>query len=155
MLGEGARHRRGLRTARLQLPRLRKFFAVLTAYAEADEAHLSGQSGALRCVGFIYFNDPVDALWMGLRAAVAVVLVSSLWMLSNWRNGSAAAILAAVATARLATMGHTVPISIAATLTFRLTTTPAFVIVEVLLPRASGLRCLLSSSRRQSARCSP
>ena len=155
MLGKGARHRRGLRSAHLQLPRLRKFFAVLTAYAEADEAHLSGQSGALRCVGFIYFNDPVDALWTNLRAAVAVVLVSSFWILSNWPNGSTAAILAAVATARLATMGHTVPISIAATLIFSLTTIPAFVIVEVLLPRASGLRCLLSSLRRQSARCSP
>jgi hypothetical protein len=84
MVGEDARHRRGLRSARLQLPRLRKFFAALTAYAEADEAHLSGKSGALRCVGFIYFNDPVDALWTGLRAAVAVVLVSSFWILSNW-----------------------------------------------------------------------
>ena len=124
--------------ARLPLPRLRAFFAALTAYAEADEAHLLGKRGALRSVGFTYFNDPVDALWTSLRAAVAVVLVSSFWILSNWPHGSTAVILAAVATARLATMGHAVPISIAATLVFSLTTIPAFVILEVLLPRASG-----------------
>jgi uncharacterized membrane protein YccC len=47
-------------------------------------------------------------------------------------------ILAAVATARLATMGHAVPVSTAATLIFALATVPAFIIVEVLLPRASG-----------------
>jgi hypothetical protein len=124
--------------ARLPLPRLREFFAALTGYAEADEAHFSGTSGALRCVGVTYFNDPVDALWTALRATAAVVLVSSFWILSNWPHGSTAVILAAVATARLATMGRAVPISIAAALIFSLTTIPAFVIVEVLLPGASG-----------------
>jgi uncharacterized membrane protein YccC len=124
--------------ARLRLPRLREFFAAFTAYAEADEAHLSGKSVAVRSVGFTFFNDPVVALWTGLRATVAVVLVGSFWILSNWPHGSTAVILAAVATARLATMGHAVPISVAATLIFSLTTIPAFVIVEVLLPLASG-----------------
>src|SRR5215831_4043822 len=123
---------------RWPLPRLREFFAAFTAYAEAEEAYLSGKSRALRCVGFSYVNDPVDALWTGLRAAVAIFLVGSFWILSNWPHGSTAVILAAVATARLATMGHAAPISIAATLIFSLTTIPAFVIVEVLLPRASG-----------------
>ncbi len=58
--------------------------------------------------------------------------------LSNWPHGSTAAILAAVATARLATMGHAVPISLAATLIFGLATIPAFLVVDVLLPQASG-----------------
>ena len=94
--------------ARLPLPRLREFFAAFTAYAEADEAHLSGKSGAFRSVGFSYVNDPVDALWTGLRATVAVFLVGSFWILNNWPHGSTAVILAAVAKARLATTGHAV-----------------------------------------------
>ena len=124
--------------ARMPLSGLHEFFAALTAYAEAYETHRSGENRTLRRAGFTHFNDPVVALWTGLRAALAVVVVSSFWILSNWPHGSTAVILAAVATARLATMGHAVPISVAATLIFSLATIPAFVVVEMLLPLASG-----------------
>jgi uncharacterized membrane protein YccC len=80
----------------------------------------------------------VATLWTGLRAALAVFLVSGFWILTNWPHGSTAAILGAVATARLATMGSAVPIAVAATLIFALSTIPAFIIVEILLPFAEG-----------------
>jgi uncharacterized membrane protein YccC len=124
--------------ARLPLSGLHEFFAALTAYAEAYETHLSGEDRTRRRAGFAHFNDLFVALWTGLRAALAVVVVSSFWILSDWPHGSTAVILAAVATARLATMGHAVPISVAATFIFSLATIPAFVVVEMLLPLASG-----------------
>jgi len=105
---------------------LRAFFTALTAYANAYEANLSGESRALHRIRFTYFNDPVVALWTGLRASLAVVLVGSFWILSDWPHGPTGVILAAVATARLATMVHAVSISVAATLIFSLATIPAF-----------------------------
>ena len=80
----------------------------------------------------------MDALWTGLRAALAVFLVSGFWILTNWPHGSTAAVLGAVATARLATMAPAVPIALGATVIFALSTIPAFIIVEVLLPLANG-----------------
>lgn len=47
-------------------------------------------------------------------------------------------VLAAVATARLAKMGHAVPTALAGTLIFALATIPAFIVIEVLLPLVSG-----------------
>jgi uncharacterized membrane protein YccC len=118
-------------------PPICEFFAALRAYAEVHDACVSGGRMA-RSVGFAHSNDPISAFWTGLRAALAVFLVSVFWILSDWPHGSTAVILAAVATARLATMGHAVPISVAATLIFGLSTIPAFFVVDVLLPRVSG-----------------
>jgi uncharacterized membrane protein YccC len=120
------------------ISRLREFLAALTAYAEAYENFVSGENPASRRIGFAHSNDSVGALWAGLRAAVAVFFVSGFWILVDWPHGSTAAILSAVATARLATMEHAVPIAVAATLIFSLSTIPTFVIVEILLPLASG-----------------
>ena len=118
--------------------RLREFFAALTAYAESYEAVVSGEKPEPRPIGFAHSNDPVVALWTGLRAALAVLVVSSFWILTNWAHGSTAAVLGAVATARLATMAPAVPVALGATLSFALATIPAFIIVEVLLPLADG-----------------
>jgi uncharacterized membrane protein YccC len=118
--------------------RLREFLAALTAYAEAYEVFVSGEKPAPRRVGFTRSNDATGALWTGLRAALAVFLVSGFWILTDWAHGSTAAILGAVATARLATMAPAVPVAVAATLIFALSTIPAFIIVEVLLPLADG-----------------
>jgi uncharacterized membrane protein YccC len=117
---------------------LRELFAALTAYAEAYEACISSKTPVPGRIPFSPANDPIAALWTGLRAALAVVLVGWFWILSAWPHGSTAVILAAVATARLATMGHAVLLAVAATLIFSLATIPAFVIVDVLLPLASG-----------------
>jgi uncharacterized membrane protein YccC len=118
--------------------RLREFFAALTAYAESYEAVVSGEKPEPRPIGFAHSNDPVVALWTGLRAALAVLVVSSFWILTNWAHGSTAAVLGAVTTARLATMAPAVPVALGATLSFALATIPAFIIVEVLLPLADG-----------------
>jgi uncharacterized membrane protein YccC len=93
---------------------------------------------ASRPVRFTHANDPAVALWTGVRAALAVFFVSGFWILANWAHGSTAAILGAVATARLATMAPAVPIAVAATLIFSLSTIPAFIIIDVLLPLAQG-----------------
>jgi uncharacterized membrane protein YccC len=118
--------------------RLREFFTALTDYAEAHEN--SGAAGApmRRRIGFRHSNDPVAALWTALRAALAVFFVSGFWILANWPHGSTAAILAAVATARLATLGPAVPIAMAGTLIFIAATIPAFIVIEILLPLAQG-----------------
>ncbi|HEY8015910.1 MAG TPA: FUSC family protein, partial [Dongiaceae bacterium] len=58
--------------------------------------------------------------------------------LTNWPQGSTAAVLGAVATARLATMGPAVPIALVGSVIFALSAIPAFIIVEVLLPLANG-----------------
>ncbi len=120
------------------IARLREFFAALTAYAEAYEAVVSGAKPEPHRIGFTHSNDLTGALWTGLRAALAVFFVSSFWILTNWAHGSTAAVLGAVATARLATMAPAVPIAVGATLIFALATIPAFIIVEVLLPLADG-----------------
>jgi uncharacterized membrane protein YccC len=119
------------------IARLREFFAALTAYADAYEVFVSAKKPASPRI-FAHSNDPLGALWTGLRAALAVFLVSSFWILTNWAHGSTAAVLGAVATARLATMAPAVPIAVGATLIFALATIPAFIIVEVLLPLADG-----------------
>jgi uncharacterized membrane protein YccC len=120
------------------IARLREFFTALTAYAEAFEVFVSGERPTMRRIGFARSNDPVGALWTGLRAALAVFLVSGFWILTDWPHGSTAAILGAVATARLATMAPAVPVALGGTVIFALSTIPAFVIVEILLPLANG-----------------
>jgi uncharacterized membrane protein YccC len=114
------------------------FFAALIAYVDAYESYASGSERVPQGTGFTHANERVVALWTGLRASLAVFFVSSFWILSDWPHGSTAVILAAVATARLATMGHAVPIAFAATFIFTLATIPAFVVIEMLLPLASG-----------------
>jgi len=117
---------------------LGEFFTALTSYAEAYEAFTSAPRTASRRIRFTHANDPVGALWTGLRAALAVFFVSGFWILANWAHGPTAAILGAVATARLATMTPAVPIAVAATLIFSLSTIPAFIVVDVLLPMGQG-----------------
>jgi uncharacterized membrane protein YccC len=117
---------------------LREFFAAMAAYAAADEAFVSAAPRPPRRADFARANDFAGALWTGLRAALAVILVSWFWIAADWPHGSTATILGIVATARLATMGHAVPLAIAGTLIFGLSTIPAFIVVETLLPLASG-----------------
>lgn len=117
---------------------LRRFFAAMLAYAAADAAVAAGErlTGRRAAVGPV--GDFAGAAWAGLRAALAVVLVSGFWIVADWPHGATATTLAAVATARLASMGHAVPIAKAAVLIFSLSAIPAFIVVEMLLPLSSG-----------------
>ena len=134
--------------------RLREFFTALTAYAEAFEAFVSGEKPTMRRTGFARSNDPVGALWTGLRAALAVFLVSGFWILTNWPQGSTAAILGAVATARLATMAPAVPIALGGSVIFALSPSLLSSSWKYCCPSPTASRCSPSPWRRCSF-CAP
>jgi uncharacterized membrane protein YccC len=117
---------------------LRDLFHALAAYAAAYEGCVSGKAAAPRTIRVGRAYDLADATWAGLRAALSVVLVACFWILTAWPHGSTALILLAVANARLATMGRGGMIARAAVMIFALAAIPAFVVVEVLLPLATG-----------------
>ena len=118
--------------------RLGEFFESLTNYALAYDSVPATGSGPSVRIGLTDPGDFMSALLTGLRAALAVGLTGWFWIMADWPHGSTTTILAAVATARIATMGHAVALSIAAALIFSLSAFPAFVIVETLLPLTSG-----------------
>jgi uncharacterized membrane protein YccC len=120
------------------IARLREFLAAITAYARAYEAFVSGRGLAPHGISIAHAKDPVGALWTGLRATLAFLVVSGFWILANWSDGATAATLVAGATARLATLGPGVPIAIPVTLIFSISTIPAFVLIELVLPLTSG-----------------
>jgi uncharacterized membrane protein YccC len=118
--------------------RVREFFAAFLTFAEAHETFLSREPQPVRSTGFSVSNDRIGAVWAGLRAVTALLLVSTFWILADWPSGVTAAILAAVVTARLATMEHAVPAATQGALLFTLITVPSFILVEILLAQASG-----------------
>jgi uncharacterized membrane protein YccC len=121
------------------IARLREFLAAFAAYARADEAASAPSVPPLtRGPRFSVSNDRADALWAGVRAALALLLVGTFWIEANWPSGPTATILAAVVTARLATMEHAVRGAWGGTLAATLASLPSFILVEVLLPQASG-----------------
>ena len=120
------------------ISRLREFLAAFIAYARAYEDFASGMARQSRPVGSSQARDWVGAAWAGVRAALAVVLVGTFWILADWQRGSTAVILSAVVTARLATMEGGAKAAIAAAVVVALATFPAFVIVEVLLAHSEG-----------------
>src|SRR5262249_42994461 len=83
-------------------------------------------------------NDRAGAAWAGLRAAMALLLVGTFWITADWADGATATILAAVVTARLATMEHALLAATGGALVVALATVPSFILVEALLPDASG-----------------
>ena len=64
------------------------FFAALIAYVDAYESYASRSERAPKGMGFTHANEPVVALWTGLRASLAVFFVSSFWIISDWPHGS-------------------------------------------------------------------
>ena len=125
-----------LRTA-MTLAELNKLLSALSSYAEAFECCIAGGAANPEPISFHRAYDLTDAFWASLRASLTVALVGGFWILSAWPHGSTATILAAVANARLATMGRGVAIAEASVMIFSLATVPAFIVVEVLLPHAS------------------
>jgi uncharacterized membrane protein YccC len=120
------------------VPRLHEFFSSIAAYAQAYKALESGEGRQRALVEFATSNDLGSAIWAGLRAALALVLVGTFWIVANWPSGPTAVILAAVVTARLATMENAGKAAIGATVVVVLATFPAFIVVEMLLPYAQG-----------------
>jgi len=122
------------------LDRLSGFLDSVCSFAEVYAASTLGRrdAQAAPCFELTPLHDLRSAAWIGLRAFLSVVIASSFWILADWPHGSTFAILAAVATARLATMGHQVPLAIMASLTFTFATFPTFLLIDVALPLASG-----------------
>jgi len=118
--------------------RVRKFLKSFVAFVEAYEAFSSREPRPPLPVRFSILNDNIDGVWAGLRAAMALILVSAFWIIADWPSGATAAILAAVVTARLATMERALLAAIGGTLVIALATAPTFILVEILLPDASG-----------------
>jgi uncharacterized membrane protein YccC len=120
------------------VPRLHEFFSSIAAYAQAYKALESGERRQRGLVEFASSNDLGGAIWAGLRAALALVLVGTFWIVANWPSGPTSVILTAVVTARLATMENAGKAAIGATLVVLLATFPAFIVLEMLLPYAQG-----------------
>ena len=118
--------------------RLYEFFAAFVAFAEAYEAFLSSRPQPLGSARVSVSSDRIDAVWAGIRASAALLLASTFWILTAWPSGVAAAILASVMTARLATMDRPLMAATGGTLVIALATVPSFILVEILLPDASG-----------------
>ena len=119
--------------------RLREFLAALGVLAEAHEDFLSPKPReAAPRTRFSTSTDRGAAIWAGLRAATALILLSAFWILADWPSGVTAVILGAVATVRLATMEHALLAATAGTVAISLQILPFFLIVEVLLPQVSG-----------------
>ena len=117
---------------------LHEFCAAFVAYAEAYEVFTSQEAYPVRALRFAVSNDRIGAVWAGLRAAMALILGSMFWILADWPSGYIAAILAAVVTGRLATMENVVLATMGGTLVVVLATIPSFILIEMLLPDASG-----------------
>jgi uncharacterized membrane protein YccC len=117
---------------------LEELLTIVADSASAYDVLLQGGAERTGSIRFARSQDGLGAALTSVRAIFAVGIVAFFWIITAWPNGSTAAILATVATARLATMGHAVPIARAGTLIFSLAAVPAFVVVEVLLPLASG-----------------
>src|SRR5271165_4180984 len=130
--------RGGLLSRQAPEDQLREFFAALSNYTIAYEALKLGGPGPRLRILLANPGDFLSAFFTGLRASLAVTLAGCFWILADWPHGSTATILTAVATARVATMGHAVLLSIATALIFSLSAFPAFFVVETLLPLTSG-----------------
>jgi uncharacterized membrane protein YccC len=118
--------------------RLREFLAAFAAFAEAHESFLSRRLKPARKLCFSVSNDRAGAAWAGLRSAAALLLVSMFWILADWPSGATAAITSAIVTARLATMEHALLAAAGGSLVIVLAMLPSFILVETLLPDASG-----------------
>jgi uncharacterized membrane protein YccC len=120
------------------ITRLYEFFAAFEALAEAYEAYLSPNTPSQVSSRVAVSNDRGEATWAGIRAGLSLLLVGTFWILTAWPSGATATILASVVAARLATMERPLMAATGGALIIALATIPSFVLVEVLLPNASG-----------------
>ena len=120
------------------LGRLPRFCAAFVGFADAEEAFRAPPSHLGRRPRFALANDPAGAVWAGVRAGLALLLVGTFWILTNWPAGMTATILTPLAAARVATMDNPVKTALGGTIIIALAVFPSFILIEVLLPLASG-----------------
>ena len=125
-------------SAAAAIGRVYEFFDAFAAYADVYESALSRQPPDTPETMFSVSNDQIDALWAGLRSALALIALSAFWIFADWPSGTTAVILGSVMTARLATMENSLQAAVAAVVIMSIAALPSFVLVEILLPRAAG-----------------
>ena len=82
------------------------------------------------------WSDPVPAVLIGIRSALAVAITAAFWFATAWPNGSAAVVVAAVMCSLLASLEQPDKISMAAVATVLITAIPAFATQFYLMPLA-------------------
>jgi uncharacterized membrane protein YccC len=92
---------------------------------------LSGPEVACRL-----WSDPVPALLIGIRSALAVGITSTIWFATAWPNGPVAVVVAAVVCSLLASLEQPDKISMAAAATVLVAAGPVFATEFYLMPLA-------------------
>jgi uncharacterized membrane protein YccC len=82
------------------------------------------------------WSDPMVAVVIGIRSALAVGITSAFWFATAWPTGPTAVIIAAVLCSLLASLDQPDKISMAAAATVLITAVPAFVTQFYLMPLA-------------------
>ncbi len=82
------------------------------------------------------WSDPVPAVLIGIRSALAVVITSTIWFMTAWPNGPAAVVVAAVVCSLLASLEQPDKISMAAAATVLIAAVPVFATQFYLMPLA-------------------
>jgi uncharacterized membrane protein YccC len=118
--------------------RLREFGEAFVAFVRASETFQSSKAPPSSSPRVAVANDPVGATWAGLRAAMALLLAGTFWILADWPSGATATILAALVTARLATMEHSLTAATGASLLIAAAIVPFFIVLEIVLPNTAG-----------------
>src|SRR5258705_5981618 len=82
------------------------------------------------------WSDPVPAVLIGIRSALAVVITSAFWFATAWSSGPVAVVVAAVVCSLLASLEHSDKISLAAAATVLIAAVPVFATQFYLMPLA-------------------
>jgi uncharacterized membrane protein YccC len=82
------------------------------------------------------WSDPVPAVLIGIRSALAVAITSAIWFATAWPNGPAAVIVAAVVCTLLAATEQPDKVSMAAAATVLIAAVPVFATQFYLMPLA-------------------
>jgi uncharacterized membrane protein YccC len=122
----------------LVMARMDELLASIIDYSAAYRLGDRGTGPLKHQSGPKAFHDPEQAVWAGARAALGVLLASTFWIIADWPSGATATILSSVVVARLATMERAATVAIAGAIIFSLVPIPGFILIEVLLPGASG-----------------
>jgi uncharacterized membrane protein YccC len=106
--------------------RLRECMQALERRAELAE----------QSIAYRPWSDPVPAILIGIRSALAVGITSAFWFTTAWPNGPTAVLIAAVVCSLLASLEQPDKISIAAAATVLVAAVPAFATQFYLMPVA-------------------
>jgi uncharacterized membrane protein YccC len=103
---------------------------------ECMQAFQRGEELAEQSIAYRPWSDPVPAILIGIRSALAVGITSAFWFATAWPNGPAAVVVAAVVCSLLASLEQPDKISMAAAATVLIAAVPVFATQFYLMPLA-------------------